>query len=225
MHLSTLFIALPILTLAQSPPRPSLDVPACPAKGTLQYNLTDPDRNAFPLTQADLCYDDTSIHITFTAYNETNFYYNASQTTNDAIYEYEVMEAFIYQGTKDPESYLEFEINPINVTFTSFIYNPSKVRAPGAFFGGAYITDPTDWGFAANTTLQRDKELWVSDATIPLGIFNVDNGTAQGTQWRMNFFRTVVSPDTFPTQLLGAWNPTNESNFHETPFFGDVTFV
>ena len=109
---------------------PCLQVPACPALGTIQYDKSVPNKTDFALTQVDLCYDNTSIEITFTAYNETNFFVNASQGTNDAIYEYEVMEAFIYQGTKDPSTYLEFEVNPINVTYQAFVYNPSKVRAP-----------------------------------------------------------------------------------------------
>ncbi len=52
--------------------------------------------------------------------------------------QYEVMEAFIYHGTNDPQTYLEFEINPNNVTFQAFIHNPSKVRAAGAAFDTAF---------------------------------------------------------------------------------------
>ena len=112
---------------------PSLRVPACPQRGTIQYDKSVPNKTTFALTQVDLCYDDSSIAIAFTAYNETSFYVNSSQTTNDAIYEYEVMEAFIYQGTQDPQTYLEFEVNPINVTYQAFVYNPSKVRAAVSF--------------------------------------------------------------------------------------------
>lgn len=204
---------------------PSLQVPACPQKGTIQYDKSDPNRTAFPLTQVDLCYSTTSIELTFTAYNETNFYYNASLTTNDPIYEYEVMETFIYHGTINPETYLEFEVSPANQTYNAFVYNPSKLRLPGAPFDHFFITDPITDGLTANTTLDRERECWVSDVQIPLGLFNVNNGTAKGTKWRMNFFRTVTSPKMFPNQLLGAWSPTNQSNFHETPFFGHVEFV
>ena len=112
---------------------PCLQVPACPQLGTIQYDKSVPNKTDFALTQVDLCYDDTSIEITFTAYNETSFFVNASQGTNDAIYEYEVMEAFIYQGTEDPQTYLEFEVNPINVTYQAFVYNPSKIRAPVSY--------------------------------------------------------------------------------------------
>lgn len=105
------------------------------------------------------------------------------------------------------------------------VYNPSKVRAAGAAFDRFYITDLAADGIAASTTLDYADELWVSNVQIPLGLFNVDNGTAQGTEWRMNFFRTVTGPSTFPNQSYGSWSPPDKVNFHITPFFGDVTFI
>lgn len=116
------FIAL-VSAVSSLPARPSLEVPACPAAGTVSYNTSVPDKGLFPLTQVDLCYDDSSIHIKFTAFEEKDFYCmssghpfcwprstvpsaarhhtdpkitdNPSLTTNGEIYNYEVMEAFI----------------------------------------------------------------------------------------------------------------------------------
>lgn len=130
-----------------------------------------------------------------------------------------------YRGTDDPQTYLEFEVAPNNVTFSAFIYNPSKVRATGAAFDRFYITDLVDDKLTATTTLDKSEEKWVSDVHIPLGFFNVEEGCAKGTEWRMNFFRTVTSSATFPTQEYGGWSAPNETNFHMTPFFGHVTFV
>ena len=200
---------------------PYLEVPACPNVGTVHYDRSVPDKTTFPLTQVKLCYDNQAIHIDFTAFNETNYYYNASQTTNDPIYKWEVMETFIYQGTNDPQTYLEFEISPRNVTFQAFIYNPSKLKATDTF----YITEPVADGLEATTSWDQCNQTWASNVSIPLGLFNIDKGRALGTQWRMNFFRTVVAPDTFPSQLLGAWSPPDEPSFHLTPYFGHVTFV
>lgn len=207
---------------------PSVNVPACgKGLGSVQYDRSVPNgENKFPLTKVDLCYTNSDIKIKFSALEEVNFFYNESHKTNDPLYEYEVMEAFIYQGTNDPTTYLEFEVSPNNVTFQAFIYNPSKVRAAGApFDNGALLGTPIQDGLVTTTTLDRAAGSWITDATIPLGLFNVENGKARGTKWRMNFFRTIVSPATFPDQGLGAWNPTNESNFHMTPFFGKVNFV
>ncbi|KAK5996438.1 Extracellular protein [Cladobotryum mycophilum] len=212
-------------TTTPCPKVPSLNVPRCPRVGTITYNKSVPNLTDFPLTQVDLCYSDKDIEITFTAYNETNFYFNSSQGTNGDIWEYEVMEAFIYQGTDDPQTYLEFEVNPNNVTYQAFVYNPSKVRAPGAPFDHFFVSDPATDGFSATTKLDKKAETWKSHVTIPLGLFNVNDGKAKGTKWRMNFFRTVVSPETYPDQGLGAWSPPNQASFHISPYFGKVTFV
>ncbi|KAI0508248.1 hypothetical protein F5B22DRAFT_423794 [Xylaria bambusicola] len=206
---------------------PSVKVPSCDkGTGSVQYDKSVPNgQDKFPLTQVDLCYTNSDIKITFTAFEEVNFFYNESHTTNDPLYEYEVMEAFIYHGTNDPRSYFEFEVSPNNVTWQAFIYNPSKVRAEGMPFDNGQLRTPIVDGLVTSTKLDRNAHIWVSNASIPLGLFNVDDGEAKGTQWRMNFFRTIVSPDTFPDQGLGAWSPTNMSNFHMTPFFGNVLFV
>jgi hypothetical protein len=204
---------------------PSVKVPACPAVGTIQYSKTVPDKKDFPLTQVDMCYTDSALAITFTAYNETNFYFDPEQGTNDDIWMYEVMEAFIHKGADDPQTYLEFEVNPNNVTYQAFVYNPSKVRAEGAPFDHFFVSDPAADGFSSETELDREAETWVSSVKIPLGLFNVDVGRAKGTKWRMNFFRTVVSPETFPDQGLGAWSVPNKASFHITKYFGNVQFV
>ncbi|KND87441.1 hypothetical protein TOPH_07885 [Tolypocladium ophioglossoides CBS 100239] len=204
---------------------PSVDVPACPRVGTVSYSKAVPDQKPFPRTQVDLCYTDEHLLISFTAYDEANFYFNASQGTNGDIWEYEVMEAFVYKGTDDPQTYLEFEVNPNNVTYQAFVYNPSKVRAVGAPFDHFFVSNSAADGFSATTTLDRQNKIWRSDVKIPLGLFNVDKGGACGTRWRMNFFRTIVSPGTYPEQGLGAWSSPNKANFHITSFFGNVNFV
>ncbi|KIW07511.1 uncharacterized protein PV09_01476 [Verruconis gallopava] len=219
------FLKWAIMAVAVSAAVPSLDVPACPFKSMINYDKSVPDLEDFPLTQVELCYSAQYIHINFTAYNETSFFYNSSYGTNDPIYNYEVMEVFVYHGKNDPQTYLEFEVAPNNVTFNSFIYNPSKIRAAGAPFDRFYISEPVVDGLTASTMLDKLGQTWKSSVRIPLALFNVDSGQAKGTLWRMNFFRTVVSPKTFPNQLLGAWSVPNAANFHMTPFFGYVKFV
>lgn len=58
----------------QSLTRPALEVPACPTTGTVSYNTSVPDGSLFPLTQVDMCYDDSSIQIKFIAFEEKDFY-------------------------------------------------------------------------------------------------------------------------------------------------------
>ncbi|KAM0234306.1 hypothetical protein ACHAPO_006694 [Fusarium lateritium] len=204
---------------------PSVSVPPCPKYGTVKFSKSVPDGDPFPRTEVDLCYTDTALSLQFTALDEKYFYFNESQGTNDDIWAYEVVEAFIYKGTDDPQTYLEYEINPNNVTYQAFVYNPSKIRAEGAPFDHFFISDPKGDGFAAETQLSRRAKKWVSKAQIPLGLFNVDPGCARGTKWRMNFFRTVTSPKMFPDQDLGGWSSPDKASFHITKFFGHVNFV
>lgn len=219
-------LAIPVVAAAASATNntlPSLKVPECPHYGVATINESDPDRTPFPLTTASLCYSATSLQIKFEAYNETNYYFNASQSTNDDIWEYEVMEAFIYHGTNDPTTYLEFEVNPNNVTYQAVVFNPSKIRATDASFDHFFVTDPAADGFSASTTLDKEAQTWTSTVQIPLALFDVD--VLKGSLWRMNFFRTITSADTYPNQTLGAWSPTSQASFHMTPFFGHVVFV
>ncbi|EEH23332.1 hypothetical protein PABG_05543 [Paracoccidioides brasiliensis Pb03] len=207
--------------------RPIVYVPKCPKKGTVKFSNSVPRGTKFPKTQVDLCYTtgrSSELRLTFTAFDEEHFHFNPEQDTNDDIWEFSVMEAFISYGTEAPQTYLEFEVNPNNVTYQSFIYNPSRVRAEGTPFDHAFISDPIGDGITAKTTLNRNKKTWVSDVKIPLALFNAPEILC-GTRWRMNFFRTITSPATFPKQQLGGWNPPDKASFHITPFFGDAAFV
>lgn len=205
---------------------PSIHVPACPAKETITYNKTVPTQaDDFAPTQIDLCHTPMYLVLTMTAYDEKNFYFDPEQGTNDDIWEYEVMEAFIYHGTDDPQTYLEFEINPNNVTYQAFVFNPTKTRADGAPFDHFFVSDPAADGFEAQTKLDKHGQKWTSTVKIPLALFNIDNGSAAGTEWRMQFLRTITSPDTYPDQELGAWSPPDEANFHITKYMGHAVFV
>jgi hypothetical protein len=226
MYFTSALVAAVALALPALAVNPSMNVPACPKKGSVKGFGTVPstDKTGFARTQVDLCYTATNLSITFTAYDETNFFTNKSLGTNGDIWAYEVMEAFIYHGTNDPATYLELEVSPANVTFQSFVYNPSKVRAPGTPFDHGFLDGPTD-GIVSTTALNKRAKTWTSTLTVPLLLFNVDDGKASGTQWRMNFFRTITSSSTYPNQTLGAWSPPDTASFHVTPYFGYVNFV
>ncbi|KAJ2688287.1 hypothetical protein IWW39_002331 [Coemansia spiralis] len=202
---------------------PDLKVPKCPSTVSTKFTTQIPSGAACPQTSVELCYTNTNLSLVFTALGETNFYYDPKQTTNDNIWEYEVMEAFIYKGSDDPQTYFEYEVSPNNVTFNAFIFNPSRVRKAHKPFDHAYIAEPFSDGFTVDTVLDKKGKKWTSRSTIPLALFNGEN--PRGTTWRMNFFRTITSPSTFPNQQLCGWKNTGQANFHITPSFGTVQFV
>ncbi|KAJ2796710.1 hypothetical protein H4R20_005443, partial [Coemansia guatemalensis] len=201
-----------------------ISVPECPARTVFTFSTEIPgSQPRCPSTQVSMCYTSTQLQLDFTAYQEKNFYFDPTQETNGDIWEYEVVEAFIYKGTDDPQTYFEYEVSPNNVTYNAFVYNPSRTRAAGAPFDHAFISNPFADGFAVNTELDKKKHIWKSSNTIPLALFNGEN--PKGSSWRMNFFRTVTSPKTYPDQQLCGWKNTNAANFHITSAFGKVSFV
>ncbi|OAX79118.1 hypothetical protein ACJ72_06564 [Emergomyces africanus] len=209
---------------------PSATVYECPKQTTIRYNNSVPPGWEFPETEVVLCYTaDPSrpspmLNLTFKAYDEEYYYVDPEQGTNDDIWLYTVMEVFMQRGIEAPQTYLEFDISPSNVTYQAFIYNPSRERAYNAPFDHAFLSDPLGDGMLAETILDRANKTWVSTVQIPLALFNVPEAGLVGTQWRMNFFRTITSPTTFPQQRLGAWSPPNRPNFHITSYFGYVQF-
>ncbi|KAJ1959754.1 hypothetical protein GGI12_004168 [Dipsacomyces acuminosporus] len=201
-----------------------LFVPACPSVASARFSSGIPDASSpCPKTQVDICYTSTTLNFVFTAYDEANFYFDPKQGTNGDIWAYEVMEAFIYKGHQDPQFYFEYEVSPNNITYNSFVYNPSRVRTKGQPFDHAFISDPFGDGFKVSTALDKPNKKWTSSSTIPLALFNAEN--PHGTVWRMNFFRTVTSPNTYPDQQLCGWKNTGAANFHVTPAFGVLFFV
>ncbi|KAJ2100742.1 hypothetical protein GGI09_002125 [Coemansia sp. S100] len=220
------FTSLSVISLALGiaiASNPDLKVPQCPSKVSTQFTTQIPSGAACPQTKVELCYTNTALNLVFTALGETNFYFDPKQTTNGNIWEYEVMEAFISKGSDDPQTYFEYEVSPNNVTFNAFIFNPSRVRKANTPFDHAYIAEPFNDGFTVNTGLDKPGKKWTSHSTIPLALFNGEK--PRGTPWRMNFFRTVTGPDTFPNQQLCGWKNTGQANFHITPAFGTVEFI
>ncbi|KAJ2492591.1 hypothetical protein IWW37_001346 [Coemansia sp. RSA 2050] len=217
LHILSLVSALALAS------NPDLKVPKCPSTVSAKFTTQIPLGAACPQTNVDLCYTNTALSLVFTALGETNFYFDPKQTTNDNIWEYEVMEAFIHKGSDDPQTYFEYEVSPNNVTFNAFIFNPSRVRKAHAPFDHAYIAEPFNDGFTVSTVLDKKSKKWTSHSTIPLALFNGEN--PHGTTWRMNFFRTITSPSTFPNQQLCGWKNTGQANFHITPAFGTVQLV
>jgi hypothetical protein len=217
-------IALAAPALSWSPPVPSLNVPSCPVKTFFKFNTSAPDGTPFPLTEFRICWGWDGFSIDFYGSDEMTWLFNPNYTTNDPIYQYEAIQVLIAPGTENPATYLELDIAPNNVTYSAIVYNPSFIRWPGQPFDKALLNGPAD-GIYANTVLEPQFKTWRTYMEIPFSLFNIVGGQGNGTQWRMNFARTVTTPKTFPKQTLGAWSPPDEASIHKSPFFGHVTFV
>lgn len=73
MHI---LFAVVLVLVAAATAVPCLEVPECPALSTVTYNTPVPssDDAVFPRTEVALCYDDSFIRITFSAFEEESFY-------------------------------------------------------------------------------------------------------------------------------------------------------
>ncbi|PHH92610.1 hypothetical protein CDD83_6537 [Cordyceps sp. RAO-2017] len=205
---------------------PSLDVRRCPTMGAANFSIEMPElTRSFPRTWVLLCYTSDNLHLEFDALDEKYFYDDPWQGTNGDIIAYEVLVALIAKGADDPLTYFEFEVNPSNVTYQAYVHNPSKTRAENQPFGRFIVEEPEQTGIRAFTSLNRWDKRWAVSVRLPLSLFNVGRGEGWGTHWRMNFFRTVVGPESWPKQRLGGWSPPNLAEFHMTQFFGRVKFL
>lgn len=188
----------------------------------------------FPKATVNVCYTTSTLDLHFVANEEYTYYMNDEYTHhNDPIYEYTVMEAFVAVGPHNPTSYLEFEVNPHNVTWTAYIQNPNGGANPIA---AAMIDDLDVYGITASTFINETAKMWTSTVSLPFRMFNIDD-PIRHIEWRMNFFRTYFadvgnsssSGATNPPQqqLFGAWspNPVQPASFHQTPYFGRVTLL
>jgi len=87
------------------------------------------------------------------------------------------------------------------VIWTGFIHNPNKDFTDKAT---AFIEDWETYPITTATTKDAAAQTWKSAVSLPLSMFNVES--PEGTEWRMNFFRTYYQDDT-SEQEYGAWNP------------------
>lgn len=177
-----------------------------------------------------LCYTDTHLDIEFYTSDETSFFVNETLEHNDNIWDYTVMEAFIAHGQDDPANYFEFEVSPINQTYTAQIINPDLVRSSTYDIEHMYLSKESMNNLGITVSTERTMVIggghgeWTSKAKIPFrSIFNVKEPS--GTWWRMNFLRTTKADSVSPQRFF-AWSPpSGEPNFHVSPCFGRVVLV
>jgi hypothetical protein len=137
------------------------------------------------------------------------------------MYEEEVVEVFI-DANRDGISYVELEVNPLNVALDLYMLNRQGRR------WGLFDWDSADWQHAVTVDgylNQRDRgdRSWTVEMAIPLA----DLATAphipplNGDVWRVNLYR--IDRGTYGDEY-SAWSPTWEINYHISSRFGEVVF-
>jgi hypothetical protein len=128
----------------------------------------------------------------------------------------EVVELFVAPGVVDPQSYFEFEVNPIGAVFTALVRSPHGDRRD--------LEVDRSWICAdLVATTERRRGGWRARLDFPWSSVSPD-GRQTGT-WRMNLYR-IERPRRGPAEY-SAWSPTliEPAEFHRPRRFGFVERV
>jgi len=131
------------------------------------------------LTHVQLKYDDQYLYVKFDCTQNPFVHQNTYNDHNTEMWNQEVFELFIAEGTATPTRYLELEINPNNALFVGWIDNPSG--AP-----------PANLEFVAHEKAQIGhqvcitKDAWAGQVQIPWVVLG-----GKKENFRLNFFRII----------------------------------
>lgn len=172
----------------------------------------------FPTT-AKMLWDDRFLYVGFCCVDPDIW---GTITEHDGpMYDEEVVEVFI-DANRDGISYVELEVNPLNVSLDLFALNRNgRLRT-------LFDWDSDGWQHAVsiegylNQRTRKDKS-WTVEMAIPLA----DLATAPhipplaGDVWRVNLYRIDRSRE---GDEYSAWSPTWAINYHIPSRFGEVVF-
>ncbi|WP_460469870.1 carbohydrate-binding family 9-like protein [Emticicia fontis] len=175
-------------------------------------------------TLVKLKYDEGYLYVDFEC--RQNPYWNENTYTvhNTEMYNQEVFEVFIAEGTAVPDRYLELEINPNNVLWIGKIHNPTKGH------GGGNSADMISYENAGiKHMVHTNGETWSGTLQIPLTLI----GPEQTKDYRVNFYR-IVSLKSHTNKdwkcnpkecNFLCWSPTMSGKtpaFHRPEYFGKM---
>ena len=140
-------------------------------------------------TLVRLMQDETYLYVAFTCKDNPYWKQNSYKAHNSDMWNQEVFEVFIAEGTDTPSRYLEIEINPNNALFVGWIDNPSKLGDANRL---ALV--PYEEAQIQHAITQTTADSWSGSLRIPLSL--IGNGH---TSYRLNFYRICLSRKTPPT--------------------------
>ena len=196
-----------------------LDEPSWQAAEPIHLVLTETGAAPRFPTTAKMLWDDHFLYVGFHCIDSDVW---ATVTEHDGpMYEEEVVEVFI-DANRDGISYVELEVNPLNVSLDLFALN--RDSKPRTLFD--WISE--DWQHAVTVDGRlndRDQEdtSWTVEMAIPLA----DLATAphippiEGDVWRVSLYRIERGEQ---GDEFSAWSPTRALNYHMPSRFGEVRF-
>jgi hypothetical protein len=170
-------------------------------------------------TMAKMLWDERFLYVAFHCV-DTDIWGTITER-DGPMYEEEVVEVFI-DANRDRISYVELEVNPLNVPLDLFVLNR-----------GGRLWQLWDWdseGFQHAVVVdgylnQREREdrSWTVEMALPLADLALAPHIPplDGDVWNVNLYRIDRGRE---RNEFSAWSPTRVFNYHVPSRFGEVVF-
>ncbi len=181
-------------------------------------NATD-GKASSQITEVKLKADNQYLSIEFSCLQNPFVAQNSYTKHNSEMYNQEVFELFIAEGSATPTRYLELEINPNNALFAGWIENPTKEAPKSCDFVSHEDAKITH-------SVSKTADSWSGKMQIPWTLLGGKSDT-----YRVNFYRIISLKSHTKSDWSGTpatcaylcWNPTMSGavpRFHRPEAFG-----
>lgn len=182
-------------------------------------SITETGKAPSRATTASMCWDNDNLYILFEC--EDPEIWATYTEHDDPLYDQDVVEAFLDPDC-DPNTYIELEFSPKNVTFDAKFDIPA-----GLTLGNKDAFLWTCEGMRTAVTVDGDLDDpsthlgWTVEVAVPFASLGRET-PRPGEEWRGNLYRIDYRPE--PAEFQ-AWSPTIARNYHTTSRFGTIVFT
>ncbi len=193
----------------------------CEAAGS--FRLVDGVGEPQLPTEVRACWDERNLYLAFVAI-DTDIW-GTMRARDDAIYEEEVVEAFLCSGD-DATRYFEFEFSPHNVVFDAKVECPESGDRRLMKVDAKWDCEGLQSAVEVVGTLDDRSDVddrWTVEVALPFAQIGRDGRPPEdGEVWRANFYRI----DRAGEGEFSCWSPTlsDPPNFHVPARFGEMIF-
>lgn len=170
-------------------------------------------------------YDDIYLHINFDCRNNPRMDQNSYTKDNSALYNQEVFELFISQGSKSPKEYIEVQLNPNDALYLCKITYHGRADRRIEI----ELLDIRSSGIIHEVSKNKAQNSWSGSLKIPIDLFSNDIAGLKDV-YRVNFYRVISQEDqadrdwaaNASNSIFSCWSSTyqKEPQFHVPERFG-----
>ena len=176
-------------------------------------------------TVVQIKYDSSCLDIKFDCKNNPRMDQNFYTKDNSPIYNQEVFEIFISQGSVTPEAYIEIQLNPNDALYVSKI----SYGVPSGNQFKIELLDTVKSGIVHSVSKHKEHHSWSGKLSIPLSLLsNEKKGSTE--VFRLNLYRVISKRDQLDPNwvaisenaIYSCWSSTyqKEPQFHVPDRFG-----